>query len=133
MNESVKTSRGALDIALAYHRTWSQDAFDRAMAYIAPDIAVQTPAGPLQGGEAFRGFMGQFAATVEATELLAAYGDDARALVVYDTRTPDVPSAPGAELVTVRDGRIRTMRILFDQLPFALAAGEVVPATAHVE
>src|SRR5690606_39630818 len=27
MNESVKTSRGALDIALAYHRTWSQDAF----------------------------------------------------------------------------------------------------------
>jgi hypothetical protein len=38
--------------------------------------------------------------------------------------TPLVPSAPGAELVTVEDGRVTHLRLIFDRLPFAQARGE---------
>jgi hypothetical protein len=39
----------ALDVALAYHRSWTSRDFDRAMTYIAEDIVCQTPAGRLDG------------------------------------------------------------------------------------
>jgi ketosteroid isomerase-like protein len=38
--------------------------------------------------------------------------------VLYDTDTVPVKDAPGAECVTVRDGKITHMRIIFDRLPF---------------
>jgi hypothetical protein len=37
---------------------------------------------------------------------------------MYDTGTVPVKDAPDAECVTVRDGKITHMRIIFDQLPF---------------
>lgn len=40
---------------------------------------------------------------------------------MYDTETVQVAEAPGAELHTVSDGRILTLRIIFDRLPFDLA------------
>ncbi|HSJ43590.1 MAG TPA: hypothetical protein VK923_02775 [Euzebyales bacterium] len=68
--------------------------------------------------------MGPFARMAEQVQLLAAFGDDVHAVVVYDTATPLVPSAPGAELVTVDDGRVTQLRLIFDRLPFAQARGE---------
>lgn len=37
---------------------------------------------------------------------------------MYGTATVPVPSAPGAECVTVVDGRIVRSRFLFDRAPF---------------
>lgn len=56
-----------------------------------------------------------------SSQLLAAFGDEDTALVMYDTSTRPVADAPGAELVTVRDGRIVRMKIIFDRLPFDAA------------
>ncbi len=40
---------------------------------------------------------------------------------MYDTETVPVKSAPGAECVTVRDGKITYSRFLFDRAPFDAA------------
>jgi ketosteroid isomerase-like protein len=40
---------------------------------------------------------------------------------MYDTDTVPVKDAPGAECLTVKDGKITHMRIIFDRLPFAEA------------
>lgn len=111
----------ALDVALAYHRAWTAHDFEAALAYVDDDIVCQAPAGPLEGKEAFRGFMGPFVQSVTSSQLLAAFGDDDTALVMYDTSTRPVADAPGAELVRVRDGRIVSMKIIFDRLPFDAA------------
>ena len=111
----------ALATALAYHQAWTNHDFDHAMTYIAEDIVCHAPAGRLEGAEAFRAFMGPFVQSLKAAELLSSYGDDTNALLMYDTETIPVPSAPGAELLTVRDGKITEMRIVFDRLPFAEA------------
>jgi len=114
----------ALRTALAYHRAWTHDNFDQAMAYIADDIVCRAPAGTLEGADAFRGFMGPFAEMLVEANLVAAFGDERTALLMYDTATAVVSDAPGAECLTVSDGRITEMRIIFDRLPFVAARGQ---------
>lgn len=110
-----------LDVALAYHRAWSTGDFEHAMSFVADDVVCDSPGGRIEGADAFRGFMGPFAAMVDQVDLRAAFGDERTAVTMYDTRTPLVPDAPGAELATVRDGRIVYLRIVFDRLPFERA------------
>ena len=114
----MANNRTALEAALAYHRAWTSHDFGRAMTYIADDIVCQAPAGTLRGAEAFRGFMEPFTKILTASKLIAAFGDDDKAVVMYDTDTVPVRDAPGAECVTVAGGKITHMRIIFDRLPF---------------
>jgi ketosteroid isomerase-like protein len=110
-----------LHVALAYYRSWTSGDFDQAMTYISPDIHCQTPAGPVVGATAFRGFMEPFARTLRSSRLLEAFGEGDTALLMYDTETDQVAEAPGAEWHAVSDGKILRMRIIFDRLPFDLA------------
>ena len=117
MTESTSTSP-ALQTALAYFHAWTRRDIDKAMTYIAGNIVCLAPAGRLEGAEAFRSFMGPFTQIVTGSKLIAAFGDDETAVVMYDTDTVPVKDAPGAECVTVRAGKITDMRIIFDRLPF---------------
>jgi SnoaL-like protein len=111
----------ALDVALAYHDAWTSKDLERAMTYVADDIVCDAPAGRIEGAEAYRAFMGPFVQILKRAELIAAFGDDRTAIVVYDTETMPVHSAPGAECVTVEDGRIVYSRFIFDRAPFDAA------------
>jgi len=118
----------ALKTALAYYRAWTSLDFERAMTFIAEDIVCHAPAGRLDGARAFRGFMGPFAEILTHTNLIAAFGDNTTALLIYHTDTVPVKDAPGAECLSVKDGKITHMTIIFDRLPFdqarrAAAAG----------
>jgi hypothetical protein len=111
----------ALDIALAYYRAWTSHDLEKAMTYIADEIVCDAPAGRLEGAAAYRQFMGLFLQILTGSELIAAFGDDETAIVVYDTETVPVKSAPGAECVTVKAGRITYSRFIFDRAPFDAA------------
>lgn len=111
----------ALQTALAYFEAWTAHDFDRAMTFIADDVVCHAPAGRLEGAAAFRGFMEPFTKTVTRSELIAAFGDEHTALLMYDTDTVPVPNAPGAECLTVADDTITQVRIIFDRVPFVAA------------
>jgi ketosteroid isomerase-like protein len=111
----------ALRTALAYYHAWTGHDLDLAMSYVADDIVCDAPAGRLTGAAAYRAFMGPFVQLLSGATLLAAFGDDTTAVTVYDTQTMPVPSAPGAECVTVADGKITRSRFIFDRLPFDAA------------
>lgn len=110
-----------LQTAQAYFEAWSGKDLDRALTYVDEGIVCDAPPGRLVGRDAYRAFMTPYLAGLLEATMLAAFGDDERALVMYDSATTLVPSAPGAELVTVRDGRIVASRFIFDRLPFHLA------------
>ena len=112
----------ALAVALAYHEAWTSRDFERAMTYVADDIVCDAPAGRIEGAEAYRDFMGPFVEILERAELIAAFGDEETALVMYDTDTVPVKGAPGAECVAVKDGKIVRSRFVFDREPFLAAA-----------
>lgn len=111
----------ALATALAYHEAWTSKDFDRAMTYIADDIVCDAPAGRIEGAEAYRAFMGPFVQILLGSKLIAAFGDEQTAVVVYDTETIPVKDAPGAECVTVTGGKITHSRFIFDRAPFEAA------------
>ena len=115
------TTSPALRIALAYYRAWTSHDLDTAMSYIADDIVCDAPAGRLLGAEAYRGFMGPFVQILTGSKMIAAYGDDQIALIMYDTQTVPVKSAPAAECVTVTDDKITYSRFVFDRAPFDAA------------
>jgi limonene-1,2-epoxide hydrolase len=111
----------ALRVAMAYHRAWTSKDLDQAMTYIAEDVVCDAPAGRIEGAGAYREFMTPFAQMLINAELIAAFGDDRQAVVMYDTETPLVKSGPGAECVTVADGKIVYSRFVFDRVPFQAA------------
>jgi hypothetical protein len=111
----------ALQVALAYHRAWTSKDLEQAMTYVAEDIVCDAPPGRIEGAAAYRAFLAPFVQILRSTELIAAFGDDQTALVMYDTETIPVKSAPGAECVTVKQGRITYSRFLFDRTPFDAA------------
>ena len=115
------TTSPALRIALAYHQAWTSHDLETAMSYIADDIICDAPAGRLEGAEAYRGFIGPFTQILTGSTMIAAFGDDQTALVMYDTETVPVKNAPGAECVTVANGKITHSRFLFDRAPFDAA------------
>jgi hypothetical protein len=119
--ESDPERSEALEVALSYYQAWTEHDFDRAMSFIAEDIVCDAPPGRIEGAEAFRAFMGPFSQIVTRSELIAAFGDDDSALVMYGTDTLPVQNAPGAEYVTVADRKIGYMRIIFDSAPFEAA------------
>lgn len=117
----IENHRPALDVALAYYRAWTGKRFDDAMTHIAADIICDAPAGRIEGRAAFSAFMGPFAQILTDSNLIAAFGDDTTALLMYDAATVPVKHAPGAECHTVRDGKITHLRIVFDRAPFDAA------------
>jgi len=117
----TETTSPALRTALAYYQAWTSHDLDKAMSYIADDIVCDAPAGRLEGAEAYRGFLGPFVQILTRAKMVAAFGDDETALVMYDTETVPVKSAPGAECVTVKSGKITHSRFVFDRAPFDAA------------
>jgi hypothetical protein len=115
------TTSPALQTALAYFQAWTSHDLDQAMSYIAGDIVCDAPAGRLEGADAYRGFLAPFVQILAGATMIAAFGDDQTALVMYDTQTVPVKSAPGAEYVTIRDGKITYSRLVFDRAPFDAA------------
>jgi hypothetical protein len=118
MNEQSEAVR----VALAYHRAWTNHDVDGAMKYVGADVVVEAPDGRTEGAEALRESVGHFAEVLKSATLWAAFGDEETAVLMYDTESTIVPSAPGAEHVTVRDGKIVHSRLIFDRLPFAQQA-----------
>jgi len=111
----------ALQIALAYHEAWTSKDFEQAMSYISEDIVCDAPAGRIEGADAYRALMAPFVQILIGAHMIAAFGDDETALVMYDTETVPVRSAPGAECVTVKGGKITHSRFVFDRAPFEAA------------
>lgn len=117
----TETTSPALRTALAYYEAWTNHDLDTAMSYVADDIVCDAPSGRLTGAEAYRAFMGPFVQILSGSTMIAAFGDERTALVMYDTATVPVPSAPAAECVTVENGKITYSRFVFDRAPFDAA------------
>src|SRR6202035_5778628 len=84
------TSSPALRTALAYYQAWTSHDLDRAMSFVADEIVCDAPAGRLEGAGAYRAFMGPFVQILRDATLIAAFGDDQTAMIMYETRTVPV-------------------------------------------
>jgi SnoaL-like domain len=111
----------ALSVAMAYYDAWTGKDVDRAMTYVADDVVCDNPTGRIEGVEGLRQFMAPFAEMLSSSEVIAAFGDDRTAVLIYNPHTTLVPDAPSGECFTVEDGKIVHSLLIFDRTPFDAA------------
>lgn len=75
----------AVKIAVEYHQAWTTGRLDAAAAHLADDVICHAPSGFIEGKAAVRAFMEPFAASLTQYTLLAAFGTDEEALLMYNT------------------------------------------------
>jgi len=127
-NDKASGRPAALETALAYFGAWSTKDIDGTMSHVAGDIVCDAPCGCIEGAAAYREFWAGFMTMLRGAKLIAAFGDETTALIMYDTETLPVKSAPAAEYLTVKNGKITACRIIFDRAPFIEARQQAAQA-----
>lgn len=113
------TERTALAIARAYAEAIANKDVEAIISNSADNVVCVSPIGRIAGTQAFRGFHDGFARMTKKITVLATYGDDEQAVIVYNAETHPVPNSIVAELIKVRNGKIASTDVIYDATPFA--------------
>mgnify|MGYP003576534178 CR=1 FL=1 len=108
----------ALKIAMAYHEAWKNLDHATAMKVVADNVVSETPFGRIEGGEALHQSESQFAGMLKGATMVAAFGDESTALLMYYTHTHPIPSVLSAKHFKVKNGKIVEIKALFDKSVF---------------
>jgi SnoaL-like domain len=104
----------AVDVAVAFTETWARHDMAAAAEYLADDVAFEGPLSRTSGAQAYLEALGRFAQTVIDVTVIAALGDDERAMIMYDMTTGPFGTLRAAEYLVVRDGKITSDMLVFD-------------------
>ncbi|MBB3427962.1 limonene-1,2-epoxide hydrolase [Rhizobium sp. BK312] len=114
-------------IARAYGEAMASKDVDAIVKISADNIVCSSPIGKTTGVAAFRGFQEGFARMIKKLDILAAYGDETQAVLVYAVETHPVPHSLVAELIQVKDGKIASTEVIYDATPYAAYMSTVQP------
>ncbi|NPE55419.1 nuclear transport factor 2 family protein [Dickeya dadantii] len=120
-------SNKALDIARTYVAAMAKKDVETIISISAEHVVCTSPIGQITGIERFQAFQEGFARMITNLTVLAVYGDDEQAVVVYDAETHPVPHSVVAELIKVRDGKLASTEVIYDATPFAAYMASVQP------
>jgi hypothetical protein len=109
-------------LARAFTKAWTRHDLDTAAAFLADGVTFDGPLNHSVGKDAYVQGLAAFARTVTGATILAAFGDDTQALIMYDVTGP-FGHLTGAELLAFRDGKIHADRLTFDTYPVRQATG----------
>ncbi|WWL67681.1 nuclear transport factor 2 family protein [Burkholderia pseudomallei] len=123
----TNTNGKALEIARTYVEAMANRDVDTILAISAEDVVCTSPIGQTTGLEHFRAFQDGFARMITNLTVLAIYGDDEQAVVVYDVETHPVPHAVVAERIHVKNGKLTSTDVIYDATPFAAYMATVQP------
>src|SRR6266540_1075988 len=105
------------EIAVAYLNAFGRQDMTTAARYIADDITFESPRVTLTGAEPYLTAVGEFAQAVASVEIIAAFGDEQRALVLYDMKTGPFGTIRAANYFQVTNGKITSDVLVFDTKP----------------
>lgn len=112
-------------VARAFTEAWTKGDFEAAARYVAEEVVFDGPLGHTDGKVAYvEGFKGlsRFVG-LTGVSILAAFGDDTQALIMYELLTSNFGGLLCAKLLTVRAGGIVRDRLTFDSYTVRQAQG----------
>ena len=115
----TETTEKALTVARIYADAIASKDVNKIMSVSAEDVICTSPLGQIGGAAAFRGFQEGFAKMIKKVTVVAVFGDDEHAVIVYDADTHPVANAAVAEHLVVKNGKIASTRVIYDATPFA--------------
>lgn len=105
-----------VSIARTFTEAWTSGNMDATASFVAEDVVFDGPLGHVDGKEAYmeglKGLVRMLGVT--GVQVIAAYGGDSEALIMYNLLTERFGSLTCAKLLTMQDGKIRRDRLTFD-------------------
>lgn len=110
-------------VARAFTEAWTSHDMELAASYVSEDAIFDGPLGHADGKQEYMQGINGLARIVTGLRILAAYGDDERALIMYELTTGPFGVLTCAKLLTIRNGKIQTDRLTFDSHEIKKARG----------
>ncbi len=113
---TLPTASTAAAIARAFTEAWTSGDMETAARYVADDVVFDGPLGHTDGKPAYLEGLTRIgeAVALRGVSVLAAYGEDTQALIMYDLLSDRFGPMTCAKLFTVHDGKIVRDRLTFD-------------------
>jgi len=105
----------------AFTEAWTSHNLASAADYVAEDVVFDGPLGHTDGKQEYMEGINRLAQIVTSMRVVAVYGDEAQALIMYELHTDQYGILTCAKLFTIRDGKIHTDRLTFDSYPMRKA------------
>jgi hypothetical protein len=103
-----------IDVATAFTKAWTSGKLDEAANYVADDVVFDGPMQKSTGKKPYVEGLSKLAGAVNGVRMIAAYGDDSHALLMYDLLTERYGTLTCAKHLTIRDGKIARDQLAFD-------------------
>jgi hypothetical protein len=103
-----------VEVALAFTKAWTSRDMDTAAKYVGDDVVFEGPMAQTTGAKVYFEGLSGLAKTVKSVKVIAAYGDESHALIMYDLQTEPFGTLTCAKHFTVRDGKIQRDKLTFD-------------------
>lgn len=101
-------------IAHAFTEAWTSKDLERAAGYVADDAVFDGPLGHAEGKQEYMEGISRLAGIVTSLNILATFGNNAQALIMYELTTEQYGVLTCAKLFTIHDGKIAQDRLTFD-------------------
>lgn len=102
------------EVATAFVKAFASRRMEDAAEWVADEVAFTSPRVQIRGRDAYLAAVGEFSGVVTGLDLLETFGDESRAMLVYDMHTVPFGVIRAADLYVVRDGLIVRNDLLFD-------------------
>src|SRR5262249_41802409 len=103
-----------VDVAIAFTEAWTSHDMTTAGSWVAEDVEFEGPLTQAKGLATYLEGLTQFAGAVTGLEILAAVGDNQRAMLMYEVATRPFGTLRAAEHFVVSDGKITRDMLVFD-------------------
>jgi hypothetical protein len=107
----------AVQTALHYFTALTAGNLSRAMRYVADDVVCDTQGRRVSGSRAYRQFISQCLPAIRGATLIASFGNDTTAVLIYDLTAPPRLRCRGADRLVVDRDKIVNIVTVVDKVP----------------
>jgi ketosteroid isomerase-like protein len=111
-------TRNSEAIALAYLDAVSTKELDRLDTLVAPHVRFVGPAMTMTGRDDLVAALRRISAIHVRNEIKRVFSDGNEVCVIYDLVTDTIGVVPTIEWLKIEDGRIQSINLYYDQLPW---------------
>jgi ketosteroid isomerase-like protein len=130
--DTMTTDRKAL--ALAYLDSIVKQQYDKVEELLVPDLRFKGPVMTRTSAQDFIGALKRLAAIHVRNDIKRVFVDGDEVCVIYDFVTDTTAGAlPTIEWLTFQGGRIRSINLYYDQLPWQAALAAIAERAAKAQ
>jgi len=104
----------ALEIATVFTEAWTTGDMTTAAGLVAKDVVFEGPLQQSTGADPYLEGLTRLARDVQGLRMIATFGDEDQALLMYDLMTRPYSTLTCAKHLTIRDGKIVRDKLTFD-------------------